>query len=154
MAAEKEEIRCRLTVREPAAVVEGVAQDQRGGRHIAHGVTSDNTLLEHGALRAKRESDAELLGHAGQISVDAIGSVDTACHRGDNERCAEGDPGERGAQVDLVSRQLGHCVVDELDCLKQVGLLAKTNIAVGAEIQMIGFSRSFDGCVYHGASLT
>ena len=76
-------------------------------------------MLGHRALRAEPERDARGLRRAREIAIDRGGLGGAAGHAGDHERRGEALADELGRQVDVVERELGQRLVDELDVLEQ-----------------------------------
>ena len=90
---------------------------RRVGPHLER-VGELGTAL-HRALRAQTERDAELLGDAREVAVDLRRLGGAAGHPGDEQRRAQALAEELGRDVDLVDRELGQRVVDEVDLLEQ-----------------------------------
>src|SRR6059058_2232359 len=90
----------------------------------------------HRALRAEPEADAVRLRDLRQAAVDRRRLLGPAGHAADEERRAEPLAEQRGADVDLVDRQLGERVVDEVDLLEERRLAGVLDLRRLAELEV------------------
>src|SRR6185369_17881446 len=90
----------------------------------------------HGPLAADAEGDPGLLRDPREIAVDAKRRTRPAGHAGDDERRGEAFSEPARRRVDLVEREIGERVVDELDLLQERRLLRGLDVFTKTEVEM------------------
>ena len=97
-----------------------VADQHDVGRDVAHLVRRDQLgVLGHRALRADAQRDPRGLCGARQVAIDGRCLGGAAGHARDQEWRGEPLAEQLGRQVDLVDRELGECLMHEVNLVEQ-----------------------------------
>ena len=107
-------------------------------------------VLEHDALRAEHEPDAELLRRLGEVPVDRAGAVGAARHRADQERSAQRAAEELRRQVDVAEIGLRQRPVRQVEGFEAGGARLVLDPLRQARVQVRELARARAGGIRAG----